>query len=601
MNHIARRLFGLWHAERSGLIAGALLAMLSTLAGIGLIAVSGHFITAMALAGASGAAINYYTPAALIRLLAIVRTLGRYLERLITHEATLRVLARLRTWLFAKLAPLAPARLGILRSSQLFSRLRSDVDALEHAYLGVAIPLVTAVAVSLSTLTVTLYLLPWLGVCLLGLFIASGFGLPRWALMRSKAPNEDVIRHTETLRELAADGLRGRAELMLYGAETAYAERVTQATRQQQQARRKVDTLQAMGAAGVALSAQLALAIALVFGLPALHAKTLAAPDLVMLALLAQAAFEAMAPLPEAWAQWSATLMSARRVFDLADTPPAVIDPAQPAPPGNNYDLIIRQLRLRYDEGSAWALDGVDLDLPQGTRLAMVGPSGAGKSSLINALLRLYPCEGQISLGGTPLESWPGDDVRACIAVVEQQPYLFDASLRENLKLGCSDATDDMLRTVIAQARLDDYIRRLPHGLDTWVGENGIRVSGGEARRIAVARALLTHAPILIFDEPTEGLDAVTANELYESIATVGRERSLLIITHRLGRLSALVDDVAVMHEGRIATRMPVGAYLSSMVRGDEQTRREFKLSGKLMQAHPNPPLPMQGREPDFV
>jgi ATP-binding cassette subfamily C protein CydC len=571
MNPIVRRLFALLRVERSWMITGALIAMLSTLAGIALIAVSGHFITAMALAGASGAAINYYTPAALIRLLAIVRTLGRYLERLITHDATLRLLARLRTWLFAKLAPLAPARLGALRSAALFSRLRADVDALEHAYLGVAIPVMTAIVVSVTTLIVALWLLPWLGACLLLLFVASGWWLPRWAWRHGKAPSEDVVGHTETLRELAADGLRGRAELILYGAEAAHAERVTHVMALQQQARRNVHMLQAMGGAGVALSAQLASIIALALGLPALYTGALRAPDLVMLALLAQAAFEAIAPLPEAWALWGATMMSARRVFDLADTPPAVIDPVSLSPSTDNDDIVIRQLRLRYGESKTWALDGVDLDLRQGSRLALVGPSGAGKSSLINALLRLYPFEGQITLGGSPLESWQSDDVRSRIAVVEQHPYLFDASLRENLKLGCPDATEDMLHAVIAQARLNGYVSRLTHGLDTWVGENGVRVSGGEARRIAVARALLTQASILIFDEPTEGLDAVTANELYESIASVSSERSVLIITHRLGRLSALVDDVAILREGRIVERLPVENYVARMTAADEQ------------------------------
>jgi ATP-binding cassette, subfamily C, bacterial CydC len=562
MNPFVRRLAGLLRTERGPMLAGMLIAVLSTLAGIGLIAVSGHFITAMALAGASGAAINYYTPAALIRLLAIVRTLGRYLERLITHDATLRLLARLRIWLFTRLAPLAPARLGLLRSTELFSRLRADIDALEHAYLGVSIPLISALAVSLSTLMVTLYWLPSLSACLLLLFIVSGVWLPRWTWRHSNAPNEETIHHTETLRELAADGLRGRAELVLYGAEVAHAERVRQATAMQQQARRKVNALQALGSAGVLLAAQFALIIALVLGLPALHAGSIAAPDVVMLALLAQAAFEAIAPLPDAWAQWGATLISARRVFELADTPPAVNDPPQPSPVIDHYDLSIRQLRLRYDEDGPWVLHGVDLDLPQGARLALVGPSGAGKSSLISALLRLYPSEGLITLGGNPLDAWRGDDLRSHIAVVEQQPYLFDTSLRENLKLGCPDATDDMLGSVIAQARLEDYVSRLPHGLDTWVGENGIRVSGGEARRIAIARALLTNAPILIFDEPTEGLDAVTANKLYESMAQIGRGRSLLIITHRLGRLSALVNEVAVMQAGCIVECMPVADYL---------------------------------------
>ena len=560
---ILRRLFGLLHSERRMLIIGALIAVLSTLAGIGLIAVSGHFITAMALAGASGAAINYYTPAALIRLLAIVRTLGRYLERLTTHDATLRLLARLRSWLFGKLVPLAPARLTALRSATLFSRLRADIDALEHVYLGVAIPLLTAVAVAFGTLVVATSYLPWLGACLLVLFTAAGVGLPWWTWRRGQAPGVDTVSSADALRELAADGLRGRAELVLYGAESLHAERIAAVTVQQQQARRTLDTLQAVGASGIMLMAQLALICALLLGLSALHAGVLAAPELVMLALLLPAAFESIAPLPDAWAQLGATLICARRVFALADTAPAVKEPTDPSPHAEHCDLAIRQLRLRYGNASTWALDGVDLDLPQGTRLALVGPSGAGKSSVLAALLRFYPYEGQIALCGSPLESWRGDDVRSRIAVVEQQPYLFDASLRENLKLGCPDASDAMLHTVIAQARLEHYVASLPHGLDTWVGENGIRVSGGEARRIAIARALLLDAPILVLDEPSEGLDAITARELYDSIASTTQGRTLLVITHRLGSLSALVDEVAVMRAGRVVEREAVATYLA--------------------------------------
>jgi ATP-binding cassette, subfamily C, bacterial CydC len=571
---LMRRLFGLLRAERPWILAGAFIAMLSTLAGIGLIAVSGHFITAMALAGASGLAINYYTPAALIRLLAIVRTLGRYLERLITHDATLRLLARLRSWLFARLAPLAPARLSALRSATLFSRLRADVDALEHAYLGVAIPVATAMTVALSTLIITLLYLPWLGICLAGLSAFGGMYLPWRSWRQGHAPSAESVACTEALRELAADGLRGRAELVLYGAEAMHAERIARITAQQQQARRKLDSLQALGSAGVMLAAQLAIICALALGLPALHTGTLAGPDLVMLALLAPASFDALAPLPQAWAQLGATLASARRIFALADMPPAIDEPNEASPTTTRFDLSIRQLRLRYDGSTSWALDGVDLDLAQGARLAVVGASGAGKSSLIGALLRFYPYEGQITLGDVPLEHWRGDAVRAQVAIVEQQPYLFDASVRENIKLGRPDATDEELLAAITQARLDDYVSSLPHGLDTWIGENGIRVSGGEARRIAIARALLMDAPILVLDEPTEGLDAMTAGDLYDSVAAATRGRSLLVITHRLGKLSALVDDVAVMQEGQIIERLPVNVYRSRFA-ADRQVTHE--------------------------
>ncbi|AKJ67626.1 hypothetical protein PATSB16_13870 [Pandoraea thiooxydans] len=553
-----RRLLALLRgADRRWLAAGVAMALISTLSGIGLMAVSGHFITSMALAGASGAAINYYTPAALIRLFAILRTGGRYGERLVTHEATLRLLARLRVWLFARLVPLAPARLGGMHSAELFSRLRADVDALEHAYLGALLPMIVAAAVSMVVLATVFYYLPSLALLLAALIAIGGMLLPRWTISRAAVPGAQAIACAERLRMLAADGVRGRAELALYGAESAHAERIAATAGQLQQAQRRIDRLQAIGGAGVTLMTQLAVVFALAVGLAALQRAALPPSDLTMLVLLAMATFETIAPLPEAWAQLSTTLACARRVFSLADTPPAVIEPQSPSPTVANNDLVIRQLRLRYDEQGPWVLDGVDLDLPHGRRLGLVGPSGSGKSSLVGAMLRLYPYQGSITLGGAPLEAWHGDDARARIAVVDQSPYLFDASLRDNLRLARPEASDEELRRVIGQAQLENYVASLPQGLDTWVGENGTRVSGGEARRIAIARALLADAPILILDEPTEGLDAGTAAELYEALAKAMTGRSVLLITHRLGGLSTLVDEIVTMRDGRIMPTTP--------------------------------------------
>ncbi|BFI96093.1 MAG: thiol reductant ABC exporter subunit CydC [Rhodanobacter sp.] len=552
--------------DRRWLLAGAVTALVSTLSGIGLLAVSGHFITSMALVGAGGAAINYYTPAALIRLFAILRTGGRYVERLVTHEATLRLLARLRTWLFGRLVPLAPARLGGLRGAELLSRLRADVDALEHAYLGVLIPLAVAAATTLAVLLVVMFYLPTLALVLLLLCGIGGVLLPRWALRRGRQPGAEAVACMEELRLLAADGVRGRAELALYGAEAAHDAKVAAAATRLRQARRRIDGLQATGGAGVALAAQLAVVAALALGLPAMQRLALAPSDLTLLVLLSIAAFEALAPLPAAWAQLGATLASARRVFTLADTPPAVSEPATPTPPAHGHALSIRHLRMRYGEAGPWVLDGVDLDLPEGRRLALVGASGSGKSSLAAALLRLYPSEGAVTLGGVPLDAWRGDDWRARIALVDQQPYLFDASLRDNLRLARPDASDAQLAHAIGLAQLDDYVAGLPKGLDTWVGENGVRVSGGEARRIAIARALLADAPILILDEPTESLDAGTAAQLYQALDRAMAGRSVLLITHRLGGLSTLVDEVVTMRGGRIAGLPPPGRYASAPV-----------------------------------
>jgi ATP-binding cassette subfamily C protein CydC len=562
---VLRRLFGLMRPERAWMSLGLALALLSTLSGIGLLAVSGYFITSMALAGAGGAAINYYTPAALIRLFAILRTGGRYAERLVTHDATLRLLARLRVWLFGRLVPLAPAGLGSLRSAELFSRLRPDVDALEHTYLGVLLPLPVAAVVMLVVLAMTLIYLPVLSVPLLLLFGCAAVLLPGWTLRRGAGPGATAAACSEAMRSLASDALRGRAELSLYGAEEAHAERLAAESARQYQAQRQMDRLQALGGACVTLSAQLATVAALLLGLSAVRGGALSGPGLTMLVLLIPAAFESIAPLPEAWAQLGATLASARRVFALADTPPPVVEPQAPSPYTSRHDLSLRGLRLRYHEHGPWVLDGVDFDLPQGRRVALVGASGAGKSSLIGALTRLYPYQGSITLGGMPLDAWHGDDVRAQIAVVEQRPYLFDASLRDNLRLARPDASEAEIAKVIEQAQLGDYVASLPHGLRTWVGEDGLRVSGGEARRIAIARALLTDPPILVLDEPTEGLDARTIAQLYEALAAAMSGRSVLLITHRLGGLAELVDEVAVMRQGRIVECVPVATYLDRL------------------------------------
>ena len=569
---LLRRLFGLMRPQRSWMLLGLALALLSSLSAIGLLAISGYFITSMALVGAGGAAINYYTPAALIRLFAILRTGGRYAERLVTHEATLRMLARLRVWLFGRLVPLAPAALGELRSAELFSRLRADVDALEHAYLGVLIPLLVAIVVMLLVVIASLFYLPMLSLPLLLFFLLGGAVLPGWALRQGKAPGAIVVDCNERLRALAADGLRGRAELALYGAEQAHTEHMAQVVERQHQAQRRLDRLQALGGAGVMLAAQLAAVCTLLFGLSALRGGLLSGPDLVMLALLVPAAFEAVAPLPEAWAQLGATLLSARRIFTLADTPVPVPEPGQPSPSIERHDLSLRKVRLRYAAQGPWVVDGVDLDLPQGRRIALVGASGAGKSSLVGALTRLYPSNGSITLGGTPLNAWHGDDLRAQIAVVEQRPYLFDASLGDNLRLARPAATEAQLERAIEQAQLSDYVAGLPQGLRTWVGEDGIRVSGGEARRIAIARALLADPPILVLDEPTEGLDAGTVAQLYAALDAAMSGRSVLLITHRLGGLAHLVDEVATMRDGRIVDCVPVATYLA---RRPLQTPRE--------------------------
>jgi len=551
---IFRRVLALLTREdRQWLLAGGLLALISATSSIALLAVAGHFIAAMALAGAGGAAINYYTPAALIRLLAIVRTGGRYVERLATHAATLRLLARLRVWVFSRLIPLSPHQLQAFHSVELFSRLRADVDALEHVYLGVLVPVAVACGGAMFVLIVSAWHLPAFAIALLCVLAIAGAYLPTWLRTRSEAASATIVACTEQLRLLAVDGVQGRAELALYGAQTQHAQAVEAASSRRMGAHARLDRLQALGATGSMLAAQVSITLALALGIPALRDGRLEAPDLVMLSMMAMALFETIAPLGDALTQWSSTRRSAERILALVDLKPDIADPSQLVLAPLGTALSIRKLRVRYD--GAWVLKGIDLDLPPGQHVALLGASGAGKSTFVAALLRLHPYAGTILLDGKPLDAYHVDDVRACFGVVEQQPYLFDASLRDNLCLTRPSPTDEQLRHAIEVAQLSSFVAALPQGLDTLLGENGMHLSGGEIRRIAVARALLADAPILILDEPTEGLDAQTADALLRALNTATIGRTVLLITHREQHLELLVDHVLEMKGERMVER----------------------------------------------
>ena len=561
-----RRLLAVLYPYRGWMTGGAALALLAAVAAMGLMAVSGWFIAAMALAGASGAAINYFTPAAAIRGFAILRSGGRYGERLVTHEATLRGLAGLRAWLFRRLIPLAPARLSALRSGELFARLRADIDALEHFYLAVLVPAAVALLSLALVLVLSFIVLPGAALVLLIGALLAGVLLPAWARRRAAVDAAQAVRESAALRSLLLDALRGHAELLVWGGVETQAARIDTLAAQLAARRARIEILQALGGGMVGLLAQLVMLGVLVCGLAAVHGGTLTAPLLVMLALLALAAFEVIAPLPETLAQWQATITAAERVFDLADMPPALVEPEISAPLAQAPAMVFENVHLRYADAAPWALDGVDLQLAAGARMAVVGASGAGKSSLLGALLKFYPLQqGQIIFGGQPLGAVQGDALRRRIAVIAQHTTLFNLSLLDNLLLAAPAASAEQIERAVSQAQLDAFVSALPQGYDTVLGEAGALVSGGEARRIAIARALLQDAPVLVLDEPTEGLDARTARDLYAALDVAARGRTLLLITHRLGGLAHLVDEVAVMTAGRIRERLPIADYLDTI------------------------------------
>ena len=268
------------------------------------------------------------------------------------------------------------------------------------------------------------------------------------------------------------------------------------------------------------------------------------------------ASFESVAPLPAAFLALGETRAAARRIFDLIDAAPAVTEPSREAPRPRRFEVRMRGLRMRYADDAPWALDGLDLEIAQGEALGVVGASGSGKTSILNVLLRFWQYEGHVTIGGVPLRAFSGEAARALFGVVSQQTHLFNASVRDNLRLARPDATDAELMEALRAVHLEDEVAELADGLDTLAGENGVRFSGGQARRLSIARALLKDAPILLLDEPTEGLDAASERAVLDALATLMQGRTTLLITHRVSALR-IVGRVVALQGGRAQVGEP--------------------------------------------
>jgi ATP-binding cassette subfamily C protein CydC len=537
------RLIGLCRPRWPWILAAIAVGVVATLANIGLMATSGWFITAMGLAGAVGGTMNYFTPAAIIRALAILRTGGRYVDRLVGHEATLRLLAELRVHIFRRLVPLVPGAVDDLRSGDLAARLGADIDRLELALLRIIAPTAVALASVAAVVLFVAYVAPalagWIGGCLLVALV-----VPALAAAAGRSAADALTQRSAALRDQLVGDIEGLAPLLLTGAATAHAEALDARMTRMLAAETRAARIGVLGQIGITTAGDLTQVAVLLAALPLVASGALAGPELTLVLLAALATFEALAPLPEAFASFGATLTAARRVFALLDTRPIVTDPARPAAP-NGFGLTLTDVSLTYPGGDRPALAPLSLTIPAGARLAIVGASGTGKSSLAELLVRFRdPSAGGIRLGGIDLRQLDRETLRRNILLVPQRPHIMTATLAENLRLGAPDAGDAALADALALAQLTAFVAALPQGLDTPLGRAGARISGGEARRVALARALLVDAPILILDEPTEGLDGDTERRLLDALFARTAGRTLIILTHRpatLGRVDSVI------------------------------------------------------------
>jgi ATP-binding cassette subfamily C protein CydC len=345
-------------------------------------------------------------------------------------------------------------------------------------------------------------------------------------------------------------------ELRVYGAAGRQAQQIEHLTQRVSAEQMRLSGLSGVSEGSVGLCANFAMWGTLLIAAALVGRGTLQPPELPMLALLVLASFEAVGPLPLAFQKLGETFAAARRVFELVDARPQVVSVDAPSPRPLDSSLVLRGLRLRYDPQGPWALDGLDLDLAAGKCVAVVGASGAGKSSIVRVAVRFWEYqEGEARLGGHDLRSYRPEDVRDMIAVVSQDTHLFNTTILENLRIAAPAADEQAIVRAARAAQIHDFIAELPEGYETYVGEAGVRLSAGQARRIAIARALLKDAPILLLDEPTENLDPQTERAVLEAIDGLMAGRTVLLITHKLGVLHDRLDEILVLERGRIAER----------------------------------------------
>ncbi len=531
------RILALWRGRAVWLLLGVVVSLAALACAVMLMTLSGGLVAGLA-AGAALAA-----PFAL-RVLGPLRVVLRYLERLTTHDATFRALADLRVWFFRGLAASSAGGLGFRRAGDVLARLVNDIEALDGIYLRVLVPLAGAVLL-LPVLAVAIGGVdPLAAVAVVLLFAASAFLLPLVSARAAAGMGERLSTAGSALRVACLDALHGLREVRAFSAEG----RMLAAVQAQESgllgAQHELARRGAVASALAFLCAQAGIWVVLL-------AAGAHPAQAALLVLLAVAAFEAVSGLPRAGVSLGQAADAARRVLEAAEAKPAVPDPAPGGPLPKGSALRFEAVSFAWMADRPAVFDGLTLDIPQGARVALLGPSGAGKSTLAALALKVAaPQAGRVLLGGVDIATLPAAEVRARIGWLSQATHLFDDTVRGNLLLARPDADDAALWAALDAAQLGEVVRALPDRLETWVGEAGARLSGGQGRRLALARALLSTAPVLIFDEPCAGLDAETERAFLATLNQVAEGRTVVLIAHRLTGVERL-DRIYRLSAGR--------------------------------------------------
>ncbi|CAH6811604.1 glutathione/L-cysteine ABC exporter subunit CydC [Vibrio chagasii] len=534
-----------------GLSLGMLLAFATLSASIGLLTLSGWFISASAVAGLTIAreTFNYMLPGGGVRGLAMSRTAGRWGERVVSHNATFKLLTDLRIFFFKKLAPLIPGRISNLRDADLLNRLVADVDAMDHVYLRLVSPVTVGV---FGIFFLTLFLM-WfdtsLGLILGSILLIMLLIWPVLFYKLGKRNGGELTQNKADLRVTTLDWIEGYSELTLFGAEERYRNAILE-TQQKLMANQFVNAnLTGMASAALMLFNGLTLVLMLWLAADGVGGN---APDpfIALMAFATMASFELLMPIAGAFQHLGQTLSSARRLNEVILSEPEVQFAEEKLDINKPLDITFSNVTFNYPDSERSVLNAVDLTIPATNKVSIVGQTGSGKSTLIQLLTRYWdPKKGYISIAGIELTQWNESQLRESISVVSQRVDILNGSLRDNLLIAKPDANDEHLANILKDVGLEKLLEN--DGLDSWLGDGGRQLSGGEKRRVGIARAILHDAPILLLDEPTEGLDKQTEQSIMALFEKHFEGKTVIFITHRLIGLEAM-DSIVLIEQGEI-------------------------------------------------
>ena len=537
------------------MVLGILCGLLAVASAVGLLALSGWFISAAAYAGltvATAQLFNFFHPSIGVRMFAIGRTLARYVERIVSHDATFRILQSLRTWFYIHLEPLAPSRLMMFRSGDILNRIVADIDALDNLYLRVLSPSVVALIMSLLVVGFLWIFDPLIALSTAIYLSIAGFGVAAMALKLGENPGRELTHRTSDLRVRTIDTLQGMAELLVFDAYHRHLDAIKHSSHALLKSQLRMSHIRGLSMALITLITGLAVLTALYLAVDLVNRDLLNGANLALIALVILASFEAILPLPAAYQFLGRTREAGQRLLEIVEMQPQITFPETSIALPIQFGVTFENVSFRYSENSPWALHDVNIQIPAGRRVAVIGETGSGKSTLSHLVVRFWnPASGHIRLADEDIRDLSESELRRYMSVISQQPHMFNASLRENLLMACPGAGDDDLFAALESARLDEFVKSLPDGLDTWIGEAAKLLSGGQAQRVAIARAILHDAPLWVLDEPTEGLDTLTERNVMRSLKHKTTGKTMLLITHRLDDLHWM-DHIVMLHKGRV-------------------------------------------------